>query len=599
MRIIIFLFLLISSNFLIAQKAVIDSLKELLVHQTEKEQVFTLNKLALECKGRFPEEGVLYAEKAIILAKKNNLPAEIAVANNNLGMIYRNQNNHEKANYFYLKGLKIYDSLGYEKDQGTLLNNIGVVYLDLNNFDLAEQNYLKAEKIFNQINNEEGLALTYNNLAIVYSYQEHFNKAIIYFEKSLELEQKRNNIQGIGECYNNIAALYYFDGKYAESIKYFLKSLEIDEKFDNSKGIATTLSNLGELYTETNQFRKAEEVLHKSLEIAKKINSNHDKETVLLNLAGLYEKQNQYQKAFQYFQDYTALKDSIFSIEKNKQIVELQTKYDTEKKDADLILKSTLIQKQTLQIEKTQRQKLILLISIAALTFLFILFYNWYKLKQQQKLDAEIIKERELGINAVFLAQENERKKIAKELHDGIGQQLSGLKLGWQSISEKIQKSEQFEKLSNALDNAYNDIRDISHRMMPKTLAEFGLVAALKDMFQASFEFSKTSYEFEVLGIENRLEEQIELNLFRIAQEICANIMKHAQATNVEFQLIKTKQNIIFTAIDNGIGLKPSAQEGIGLINIKSRVNSLNGSISIDSTENIGTTFTIRIPLKI
>ena len=182
-------------------------------------------------------------------------------------------------------------------------------------------------------------------------------------------------------------------------------------------------------------------------------------------------------------------------------------------------------------------------------------------------------------------ATEEERKRIAKELHDGVGQQMTAVKMSWQNLSSKINASNnelynELVKITSMLDDASRDVRAVSHQMMPRTLIEMGLKKAIEDMLTKSLGSANIQYQFDCIGIKDRLPEKVELTLFRIAQELTNNIIKHSNATQAIFQLIQRSGQLVFIVEDNGKGISKNEQEGIGIFNMLSRINTMNGNIN-------------------
>jgi len=256
------------------------------------------------------------------------------------------------------------------------------------------------------------------------------------------------------------------------------------------------------------------------------------------------------------------------------------------------------------ELRIANRNKWIIGITFGSLSLLFLALFIIQRNKQKAKteLQTKLDKERQKGIKAVFESQEKERTRISKDLHDGIGQQLSGLKMAWDKISTKLNKSKvaEFEELillTQILDETAIEIRDLSHQMMPKTLKEFSLAPAIEDMLGKSFKFSAIKYEFEHFGIKNdRFNEDIEVGLYRIFQELVNNIMKHANATQVTFQVFKNGNKLQLLVSDNGKGFTPQTSEsGYGLANIKTRLATINGTCSVESKN--GTTTRIVVEL--
>ena len=126
---------------------------------------------------------------------------------------------------------------------------------------------------------------------------------------------------------------------------------------------------------------------------------------------------------------------------------------------------------------------------------------------------------------------------------------------------------------------------------------ELGLVEALDDMLNKSLRLNEIQFQFEHFGIEGRLNERIEISLYRVAQELVNNIIKHAKANNITIQLFKNAGKVILVVEDNGVGIKPSASNGHGLLNMKSRINAVNGEMNLEPSPNSGTMATIRIPI--
>lgn len=287
------------------------------------------------------------------------------------------------------------------------------------------------------------------------------------------------------------------------------------------------------------------------------------------------------------------------------QLAEVEARYEAKKKDQEIAM---LEQDRLLnEISKKQYQaERIALISLMVLGAMII----WYlfkrnKNRQNELFNRKMLKQKEEHLKAIVETQENEQKRIAKDLHDGIGQSLSGIRLSMENLSLKLEKklpeeSTQLKTLTSTIDNACKEVRAISHQMMPRILQEDGLIPAIEDMLEKSFQFSSTNYEFEYFGINSRFKENIEVSLYRIAQELVNNIIKHSGANLVHVQLFKRNKILILLIEDNGSGFQFDAlkSSGIGLMNITSRVETVNGEFNLEPSPKSGTLATIRIPIK-
>lgn len=196
------------------------------------------------------------------------------------------------------------------------------------------------------------------------------------------------------------------------------------------------------------------------------------------------------------------------------------------------------------------------------------------------------------------MATESERNRISKDLHDGVGQQLSALKLALADLSNKVEGEarSEVESIASHFKQSADEVRSISHQMMPRALMENGLVEAIEDMLQQAFAFSSISYQFEHKNVNQRFDEHIEIGLYRVLQELINNIIKHSQASNVQVQLYKVEQQLMLLVEDDGKGLENKATKGYGLKNIESRLSIIHGKVNFESAG--GTTAIISVPVK-
>lgn len=226
--------------------------------------------------------------------------------------------------------------------------------------------------------------------------------------------------------------------------------------------------------------------------------------------------------------------------------------------------------------------------------------HRYYLINRERNyLQNAVIAEQNKGLKAVFEATEEERKRIAKDLHDGVGQQLSALKRGFEELSSKLEGDVQSEtvQLKTLVDEAAAETRSISHQMMPRALTELGLVPAIEDSLNKSLGYTSIKFEFEHYNLKERYDERKEVAIYRIMQELINNVIKHSKATFVSVQLFESKSNLILMVEDDGQGLKQQNREGSGLLNIKNRLSVFEGKVNIGSSGSSGMIATISIPL--
>ena len=199
--------------------------------------------------------------------------------------------------------------------------------------------------------------------------------------------------------------------------------------------------------------------------------------------------------------------------------------------------------------------------------------------------------------------QEEERSRMAKDLHDSLGGMLSGVKLSLGAMKGNIVLSEEntrlFSNVLDQLDHSINEMRRVAHNMMPEALMKLGLQQAVQDYCDGLNESNKIVFRTQFYGLENRLDAATEILVYRIVQELLNNVVKHASATEALVQVMRHDQNLNITIEDNGIGFVPNeAKTGVGLSNVRSRVDYLKGYFDIQSTAGSGTSIHIECPVE-
>ncbi|HEX8515568.1 MAG TPA: sensor histidine kinase [Bacteroidia bacterium] len=621
-----------------------DSLLKILPGSTDTTRVNVLNSLGFEYCENDPDKALAFSREAILLSGKigfqigkakafNNAgiiydvtgnydsalfyynssleistsldnKKQIANTLNNIGLVEWNKGEYEKALHNFLSSLKIFETLGNKKGQANTLSNIGLIYTDLKKHPEALQYHQRVLKLREQLGDNYGIGVSLTNLGIAYSNINEPEKAIESLKKSLIVKEENNDLYGLAISLTDVGVVYSEAGNYEEAIKYYLRSLPIRIKLDDKYGLITTYNNLSGAYNKKKDHRIALDYSLRSLALANELKSKSKLKTVYRDLSYCYKQLNDHESALNYYEKYAALNDSIYSEESARQIAELQTRYETEKKDLELERKDLELSKNQLEIAQQKTQRNILLISLLVLLIIGLLLYNRYKLKQENLLHEERNAQQEIRSKAIIEAEENERTRIARELHDGIGQQLSAVKLNLSSLESTLDKkdAEQAIFMKNALEminDSVKEVRAVSHSMMPNALLKSGLASAVREFLNRISHSGKIKIELEISGLNERLESVIESILFRVIQESVNNIIKHSGASIVNIQIIRYEDELNMMIEDNGKGFDPSsASAGIGLKNIRSRIEFINGTVNFDSSPGKGTTISIEIPIK-
>lgn len=250
-------------------------------------------------------------------------------------------------------------------------------------------------------------------------------------------------------------------------------------------------------------------------------------------------------------------------------------------------------------IERTLSWEAVIFFEIFVLTM--AMAHRYYLIgKENIEYQKTINSQQKSQIKHIISAQEKERGRIARELHDGIVQEIGSVILGLRSMNENSDKTkEDTTQLLQVLEGSNRDLRTLSHQMMPKALAELGIVPATKQMLNSALQYTPIKHTFESFNFEDRPSEVIEITLYRIIQELTNNLIKHSEAKNVSVQLYIVEASIMLLFEDDGIGFDEAiTTSGMGMQNIKSRLEMVNGTINFDKGDEGGALVSIKIPFK-
>lgn len=583
------------------------------------------------------DSAFVYSKKALGLSKKINNQQSIANSYNTLGSNYEYISKLDSALYYYKKSLEykygLKDSIGIANS----LNNIGIVYDEQGNYEQSLGNYFKALKIYeNNKTSFDKIPMVLVNIGIVYKKQKEYQKVLDYYQKALKIYEDNKYDVGIVITTGNIGSTLLKLEKYNESITYsekakrmyenlgykryvpymniqianakdslgeyklsrklYLEALSNFEKEQNFYEIADAKIGLSNNFLKSEEYSKALDVADKSIKISIENGFNELKMRALKIASKANYKLKKFNDAYKNLVDYSTLKDSIFQKEKIEAIAEIETKYQTEKKETELLKTRTAKAETELQLSKTRGWIFVL---IGSLLISIILFFAIHQ-RNKRKAQEQITQEKEKGFKAIIEAQEEERSKIARELHDGVVQQIGSIILKSRNLfsGKKVIEEKDSNELLESLESSNQELRSISHQMMPRALKEFGIIPALNDLLASSLGFSNINYNLEHFNINTRLPQKVEVTIYRITQELINNIIKHSKATEVSVQLFNSNNNIILIVEDNGIGfVLKNTKKGIGLLNISSRLDMVKGNVNFEPSPKSGTLVTIKIPI--
>ena len=523
----------------------------------------------------------------------------------NLALLYQMMNKNEDALSSFLSAAGLYEALKRYKDLSNCYLLIGRFHFFQKNYDKALEYFTMAKDVLPEPIESVSLAIIYSGLGSIYSNKNYsdynLEQAQSQFLSALALFQDVRDSANIAKSYHNLGLIYEESEKYQQAINYYNKSLTIKESLGDQAGILVTHLNLGNVHKANREFIISLDYYEKGKALAKVINDRLNYLHLLSNIVDVKIELGYANEAAKLFEEYRILRDSIYNDEQSKHLAELQTQYETEKKDREIAL-----QKKESVRQSQQNQLLTFLLVIISLlaisTFWFfgqrqkamkILGLKEEELHQQQinKLQKEqVIK----SLNAMMSGQEQERQRIASDLHDRIGTKLSAIKLYSESGNNA-------ERMDHLLNETIQETREIAHNLSSGILSKFGLVAALNDLIKTLNDSNKISAHLSTTQLKSKLDPDIESNVYSIAQELISNTLKHAKADNIFLQITED-ENQTFTMIyeDNGVGFDPDKikGDGIGMNNLKARAARINAELTIDSTPDNGQTTIIAFKIN-
>ncbi len=299
------------------------------------------------------------------------------------------------------------ENIKYQQQLMKCLSNLSTVYRELNKFHMAEEMLINALRRSRETNYNTGIAACLNNLGLLRIEQERFREALEIYEEALQLNMELADSIAIAGTYNNIGLIMEKTEDYQQSLHYYLRSLKITERMSYSYGISNTSKNIGKIYQLLGKPDSAEMFILKGLETGRK-NGLHSLEMQCLNiLSSLYRSTGDFRKALETYHAYTIVKDSLFNIERSRQIADMETKYETEKKERE-----NIILRKDIRLHKTTQRFLFL--AVFTLVLLTVMLYFLMRTKNRLLKQKTALFEQQKQIQSM----EIEKKEMERKYYE-------------------------------------------------------------------------------------------------------------------------------------------------------------------------------------
>lgn len=560
------------------------------------------------------EEAEAYFQKSYDYfkkSKKDTAPLGAATALSNLGVIAETKRDIEKAVRLKLQALDVWNATSFPER----FNAVGNIYVSIGGLYSKEGQFDKAifytkkgiETRLNAKMKDVDLGISYIFLLNDFIRNKQLDSAANYIETVESLVSELKSPLLYMRYYGSLGELEYERKNFEKALQYNKQLLSYAQQTQKIGYEISGFLAMAKCYQQLNQATNAITFFRHALSLSQKVNRIEGRKNALQGLADAYHQLNNDKLAFAYLTEFNALKDSLQTEDTKLKLNDIDTKYQTVQKENQIL---------QLEKEKSRQNTLIygLLAGLVAVAGIGGLMYrnvaNQRKIARQESLLKEneiqqLQQERQLvATNSILKGQEEERTRVARDLHDGLGGILTSVKLTLGKVRGNFILPEAstvvFARALEQLDLAINEMRRVAHSMMPEALVRYGLPDSLKDFCEDLNDTGQIKVHLQVLGMEQRLDSSVEVVVYRIVQELLNNILKHAQATDAYVQLVRRDEIVHLTVEDNGKGFDLKQAEhhkGAGMRNIENRVAYLGGTLDIQSTLGEGTSVEIEIKL--
>ncbi|NBP67953.1 MAG: hypothetical protein EBU52_04350 [Cytophagia bacterium] len=511
----------------------------------------------------------------------------------------------EEALEAYFKAAAAATKASYIDGVGNTYSAIASVYRATNNHSNAMQYYSKAIAALRQTNNTLSLATTMLNAGEALRKNRNYDSALLYFSESATLFEKVNSLTGKAYNLGNTGMVYAAIGKNELAEKSLNEAISILEELKDYYPICSYFISIADIYIERGDVTTALTYAARSLQLAKQHRLKEQASEASLKLSQLYEQTGNPTQSLTYYKDYVAYRDSINNLEVVQKIADQRTQFEVSLKEKEIDL---LYQEQ--KINKIYILIVAILLALAVVLSLFFrqrLKHTQLIADHQRKLNDErienLLKEQEvIAMNLLVVSREEERRRIAHDLHNHLGSLLATIKVNLYALNEE--STPNHATITALVDQACADVRSMAHSLNMGISEDFGLVPALKDLVVHLGQSGGLEVEFNASMTECQLDSASEICIYRIVQELVSNVLKHANATKLSILLTCfSEENLVNIIVqDNGKGFdvtrnNETTSGGMGMKSIRQMVQQRQGEINYDSNATSGTTVSIDLPI--
>lgn len=588
--------------------------------------VFKLLSKSKESIDKNPAQSMEYAQQALSLSEDLNFDKGKSESLRRIGIYYMFHAEYNKGLEVILKALTISEKLDDKLLIAKCLMNLGGIYYDLREYNTALDYFSKSLIMAKKIKDNEIISGCLTNMANVYNDLGNYKSALNNYEEALQINTAAQDKQGISTSFFNIGNVYFYQKNYKTAEYYYIKSLKIKREIDDKSGIIICLNNIGKLYLKINNYDKAIKYCAQSLDLAREIDSMDDIRWSSFALSLAYKKKGDYKTSLAYFELGSTVKDSIFNETKNKELGNLQSQYELEKQNSQIILLKKDNDLKDAQSNKQLYNRNLIIGGILLLTVLIISVIQFQNNKREKKINQQLLsqnKEIEAKSEALEIANEELDNFIYRSSHD-LKAPLTSV-LGLISIS-KLQFNEAtiveyLNKMQVSIDKLLLVIQDLSNYSRNSRMKILNEEIDFRSVVSKSLENLKDIPKFDSINFTQQISGTIpfysdSLRIGILINNLLSNAIVHCSTENsisiVSIIIEYSEEKALIKITDNGCGIPDDVQpnifemfykgsneslgSGLGLYIVKGVIKKLNGSIDFVTAPDCGTTFIVEIP---
>jgi signal transduction histidine kinase len=505
----------------------------------------------------------------------------------NIGITYDVQGKLQETIRNYLKGLEIAERNNLTTTCELLYANLGRAYYCLKNNHKSLYYYTRDIELCSALNDSSKMCYAYLGLSNIYLDRQEYDEAFLYALTAYRLAMNHPNTTVENKIFSlqTLTEIHIKSGTDSNrAIEYAKLALQYSEIWNSPVHIANSLRQMSYAYLQRGEYSLAEQAALRAL--ASDSTDTYANALLYEYIARVNIMTGNSDKATNAFNRQIELNSAYSNKNYQTALSEMEVIYETEKKE---------LQISTLKEEKHLILWLVIAIATVLMFGLTTLFLLWRWTVQKKRLAeqqvAQLEQEKQLvATQAVLDGETHERIRLARDLHDGLGGMLTGIKLNLENVKNGAISSEAdmecFKNALGILNESIHELRRVAHHLMPETLSSYGLKPAIGDFCRSL----SSDIDFDWFGNDTRLDPKLEVVIYRIIHELVNNSLKYSGASQIMVQVMQDIDRIAFTVQDDGCGFDPSAvTHGMGLSNITTRVASFGGKIQIDSKANEGT----------